>query len=97
MKVKVQAVNFNAKEDLTEYLERKVEKIYQMYDKIVSVNVFMKLENNHEKNNKSIEFILEVPGDDIVVKKSGQSFEECIDISIDTIKKLVIKKKEKEN
>ena len=96
MKVNVQAVNFNVKENLTDYLEKKFEKINQMYDKIVCTNVFFKLENSSEKNNKSIEVILEVPGDDIVVKKTGQSFEECIDLSVDTIKKLIVKKKEKE-
>ena len=38
---------------------------------------------------------LEVPGDDIVVSKTGQSFEECIDLAVDTLKKLIIRKKEK--
>ncbi|MCB9202201.1 MAG: ribosome-associated translation inhibitor RaiA [Flavobacteriales bacterium] len=95
MKINVQAVNFNAKENLTEYLEKKLSKINQMYDNVISTNVFFKLENTSAKENKTIELILEVPGEDIVVKKSGQSFEECIDISTETAKKLLKKKKEK--
>lgn len=95
MKIKTQAVNFNAQDSLLEYLEKKTNKLELFYDKIVGAKVFMKLENTSEKNNKSIDFILEVPGDDLVVKKVGQSFEECIDLAVDTLKKMIIKKKEK--
>jgi len=37
---------------------------------------------------------LAVPGDDIVVKKTSASFEESLDLCVDTAKKLLIKKKE---
>ena len=61
----------------------------------MAAQVSMRVENVSEKENKFVDILLEVPGDDIVVKKSGQSFEECIDLSVDTLKKLVIRKKEK--
>jgi len=95
MTIKLQTVNFNAKADLEEYVEKKLSKLDQYYDKIIAVHVFMKVENISEKENKFVDIKLEVPGDDIMVKKSGQSFEECIDLSIDTLKKLIIRKKEK--
>lgn len=95
MTIYVQAVNFNSKPGLEEYLEKKLTKLETLSDKIISAQVFFKLENTSEKNNKFIEIKLEVPGDDIVVKKSGQSFEECIDLSIDTLKKLIVRMKEK--
>jgi len=95
MTIHVQAVNFNAKSGLEEYLYKKLSKLDTLSDKIISAHVFLKLENTGEKNNKSVDIKLEVPGDDIVVKKSGQSFEECIDLSVDTLKKLIIRMKEK--
>ena len=95
MTIHVQAVNFNAKPGLEEYLDKKLSKLDTLSDKIISAHVFLKLENTGEKNNKSVDIKLEVPGDDIVVKKSGQSFEECIDLSVDTLKKLIIRMKEK--
>jgi putative sigma-54 modulation protein len=55
--------------------------------------VFLKVENNADKANKTAEIILAVPGDDIVVKTSA-SFEESLDLCVDTAKKLLIKKKE---
>jgi putative sigma-54 modulation protein len=95
MTIHVQAVNFNAKPGLEEYLEKKLSKLETLTDKIISTQVFFKLENTSEKNNKTIEIKLEVPGDDILVKKTGQTFEECIDLSIDTLKKLIVRMKEK--
>jgi len=95
MTINLQTVNFNAKNGLEEYVERKLSKLEQYYDKIIAVQVAMRVENVSEKENKFVDIKLEVPGDDIVVKKSGQSFEECIDLSVDTLKKLIIRKKEK--
>ncbi|MBN3663021.1 MAG: RNA polymerase subunit sigma-54, partial [Ornithobacterium rhinotracheale] len=65
------------------------------YDQIVAADVFLKLDNNNSKENKIVEVRLQVPGDDIVVSKDGQTFEEVINLSVDTLKRLVIKKKEK--
>ena len=95
MTINLQTVNFNAKAGLEEYVESKLSKLEQFYDKIIAVQVSMRVENISEKENKFVDIKLEVPGDDIIVKKSGQSFEECIDLSVDTLKKLIIRKKEK--
>lgn len=95
MTINLQTVNFNAKEGLEEYVERKYGKLDQFYDKIIGAQIFLRVENMSEKENKFVEVRLEVPGDDIIVKKSGQSFEECIDLSVDTLKKLIIRKKQK--
>lgn len=95
MTIHLQTVNFNAKPGLDEYVEKKLSKLEQYYDKIIAAQVSMRVENISEKENKFIDIRLEVPGDDIVVKKSGQTFEECVDLSVDTLKKLIIRKKEK--
>lgn len=95
MTINLQTVNFNAKDGLEEYVERKLSKLEQYYDKIIAVQVNLRVENIPEKENKFVDIKLEVPGDDIMVKKTGQSFEECIDLSVDTLKKLIIRKKEK--
>lgn len=95
MTINFQAVNFNAKPGLEEYLGKKLEKLETLSDQIIAAHVSFKLENTSEKSNKTVDVKLEVPGDDILVSKTGQSFEECIDLSVDTLKKLIIRKKEK--
>lgn len=86
MKVNLQAVNFNAKDELVEFVEEKLGKLDQFYDQIVAADVFLKLDNNNSKENKIVEVRLQVPGDDIVVSKDGQTFEEVINLSVDTLK-----------
>ena len=45
MTINVQAVNFNTKPGLEEYLGKKLEKLETLSDKIISAQVFIKLEN----------------------------------------------------
>lgn len=94
MKIQVQSMGLTPHAPLQEYLERKLNKLETFYDKIHGCQVFLKVENVGGKENKTAEVKLEVPGDDIVVKKTSTSFEESIDLCTETAKKLLIKKKE---
>ncbi len=97
MKLIVHSVNVEAWDSLKEYAERKFEKLEQYSDKIVSIDIYFKSENTAEKNqSKVVDVEVALPGDNIIVKKTGQTFEECVDLSIDTLKRQIIKKKEKE-
>ncbi len=95
MKINMQAIGFSAGESLEKYLTEKLEKLDHFYDQIIAANVFLKEENGSEKDNKIVEILLEVPGDDIVVVKKGESYYEATDLASDTLKRLIIKKKEK--
>ena len=94
MKITIQAVGVTPHEPLKERIEKKLSKLETFYDKIVEAAVYLKVENTSDKNNKTIELVVKIPGNDIVVKKTGASFEESLDESVDTAKKLLIKKKE---
>ncbi|MBN9312057.1 MAG: RNA polymerase subunit sigma-54 [Chryseobacterium sp. 39-10] len=94
MKIKVQSMGLTPHAPLEEYLEKKLSKLETFYDKIHGCQVYLKVENTADKENKTAEIKLEVPGDDIVVKKTTASFEESVDLCVETAKKLLIKKKE---
>jgi site-specific recombinase len=95
MKITVHSIGLTPHEPLQEFLEKKMNKLDTFYDKIQACEVFLKVENSNSKENKTAEIILNIPGDDIVVKKTAASFEESIDLCVDVAKKLLIKKKEK--
>ena len=95
MKITVHSIGLTPHEPLQEFLEKKLNKLDTFYDKIQACEVFLKVENSNSKENKTAEIILNIPGDDIVVKKTAASFEESIDLCVDVDKKLLIKKKEK--
>ena len=94
MKITVQSLGLTPHEPLEEHLNKKVSKLDTFYDKIQECQVSLKVENTNTKDNKPAEIRLVVPGDDIVVKKTSDSFEESLDQCVDTAKKLLIKKKE---
>lgn len=94
MKVNVQTLNFSAKEDLLAFIEKRMSKLEQFYDKIIAADVKMKELPAGEKN-KSVEILLLVPGNDIVVKKVAASFEEALDETLKTAERQLIKHKQK--
>ncbi|MBP9849504.1 ribosome-associated translation inhibitor RaiA [Flavobacterium amnicola] len=95
MKVNVHAVNFNVDKKLVDFVDVRINKLEKFYDKIVSSDVFMKVEQTSEKENKIVEVKVIVPGDEFVVKKTCKSFEEGVDLSIEALERLLVKRKEK--
>lgn len=95
MKVYVQSVNFNADKELIEFIEKKVNGLEKFYDKIVDSEVFLKVQQTSEKENKIVEIKLNVPGNDIVVKKQCKTFEEGTMTAVDALKRSLEKTKEK--
>ncbi|MCF6182327.1 ribosome-associated translation inhibitor RaiA [Lutibacter sp.] len=95
MKVYVQSVNFNADKDLIDFVEKKVNSLEKYYDRIVDSEVFLKVQQTSDKNNKNVEIKINVPGNDIVVKKQSKTFEEGAMLAVDSLKRILTKKKEK--
>ncbi len=96
MKVNVQTPNFAAKDELLVFIERKLSKLEQFYSKIVFADVFLKVQKTSEKENKIVEVLLSIPGDDVMVKKEAKTFEEAIDEVVKTLERQLKKRKQKE-
>lgn len=63
MQVNAQSVNFNADRKLIDFLQNRMDKLETFYDKIISSDVYLKVENTSSKENKIVEIKLNVPGD----------------------------------
>lgn len=95
MKVNIHAVNFDIDKKLVDFTNERLSKLEKFYDKVVSYDAFMKVEKTSEKENKIVEVKIHVPGDDFMVKKQCKTFEEAIEISAESLERLLIKRKEK--
>ena len=95
MKVSIQSVNFNATASLTIFVERKVASLAKFHDKILKAEVFLKIENSSDKENKITEIKINIPGNELVVKKQFKSFEEGISMGVESLKRRLKKSKEK--
>lgn len=95
MKVNVQSVNFNAEGKLIDFVQSRLNKLDQFYDKIISSDVYLKVENTSSKENKIAEIKVHVPKDQFIIKKQCKSFEEAVDVASSSLERKLVKRKEK--
>ena len=95
MKVNTQSVNFNADKKLIEFIQKRMDKLDQYYDKVIKSDVFLKVENTSDKANKIFEARVSVPGDSFIVKKQCKTFEEGADMAVSSLERQLKKRKEK--
>jgi len=96
MKVNVQTPNFVPDDKLINFIEKKLSKLEQFYDKIIYADVFLKVQKTSEKQNKITEILLSVPGGDLIVKKDARTFEAGADECVQSLERQLKKRKEKQ-
>ena len=95
MKVFTQSVNFNADNELIQFAETKVGSLVKYHDKIVDAEVFLKVQNTSDKENKITEVKLNIPGSELIIKRETKTFEEGINSAVDSLKRQLKRSKEK--
>ncbi|MDR1171036.1 MAG: ribosome-associated translation inhibitor RaiA [Bacteroidales bacterium] len=95
MDIKVNSVRFDADQKLIDHVNKKVSKLGQFFDGIIGAEVYLRLENVQDDENKIAEVKLLIPGNDLFVKKQSKTFEEAVNKAVDTLKGQVTKYKEK--
>jgi len=96
MNVNVQTPNFVADEKLINFVERRLSKLEQFYDRIIYADVFLKVQKTSEKQNKIVEVLLSIPGGDLMVKKDAKTFEEGTDECVTSLERQLKKRKQKQ-
>ncbi len=96
MNVNIQAVHFDADAKLVEYVTKKAQRLTNFHDRIVKVDVFLKLDNLvHNIKDKIAEIRVHVPRQNVFVKASSKSFEESFDAALNSAINQIKRKKEK--
>ncbi|MAZ38449.1 MAG: ribosome-associated translation inhibitor RaiA [Bacteroidetes bacterium] len=95
MKVKIHSIHFDADSKLETFIVKRLDKLDQYFDNIIEGEVFLKLDNADDNQNKITEIKLLVPGGDLFVKKQCKSFEESTDLAVEALRRQVKKYKEK--
>ena len=95
MKVNTQSVNFNADKKLIDFIQRRMDKLDLFYDKVIDSDVYLKVQNTSDKENKIFEARVNVPGDSFVVKKQCKTFEQGADMAVSSLERQLKKRKEK--
>jgi len=92
MEIKVQSIHFDADQKLVQFIEDKLRKLNQYYEKIIGSDVFLKLEPA-DKENKVAEIKLAIPGKDLFAKKQCKTFEEATDEAVEALRRQINKHK----
>lgn len=97
MTVNIQSVHFDADSKLLDHVNRKIAKIGNHHDRIMNVDVFLKLDNViHQIKDKVAEIRVQIPKHEIFVKQCTKSFEESFDMALDAVLIQIKKVKEKQ-
>ena len=94
MDIIIQSIGFTASENLEELVKERVSKI-ENYGKVIRANVKLFQGSKRDSKDNYCEIRLEIPGNDLFVKKNNQSFETAIIETVDALQHVMIKEKEK--
>ena len=96
MNIKIHSIHFDADTKLLNFIDQKLKKLLLFYDGIIMAEVFLRLENVQDLENKITEIRLDIPGTDVFAKKQSRTFEEATDNAIVALRRQLIKYKKKQ-
>ncbi len=96
MEIKIQSIHFDATEKLEAFVQKKAEKLEKTYEDIQKVEVQLKVVKPATSLNKEVSITVTVPGSKLFVEKTCDTFEESVDLCVDSMKVQLTKFKEKQ-
>ena len=76
MKLKFQSLDFTASQELTDFVQSKIEKLEHLFDEIIWSEACLKLDKSDNRENKVCEIRLVIPGNDLLASAQCKTFEE---------------------
>ena len=95
MEIRIQAIHFDATKQLEAFIQKKVSKLEQYYDGILSAEVTLKVVKPESAMNKNAAIRLNIKSGECFDDKTKDTFEEAIDEIVDALEKQLVKFKEK--
>lgn len=95
MEINIKSIHFDATEKLQAFINKKAEKLQKSFEDIQKVDVQLKVEKPAQSMNKTTSLSVVVPGTTLFVEKTCDTFEEGVDLCLDSMKVQLTKYKEK--
>ncbi len=86
---------FEVNTHLKDLIDKKVTKLLTFYDRIIKVDVFLKLEDAKSPNGKITEISLRLPGKDAFAKETSDTFEKAVAATAEKLERQLKKRKDK--
>lgn len=94
MELKIQAIHFDATEKLNAFIEKKAAKLERTCENIIKAEFVLKVVKPETAKNKETAVNLSLPGSDLHAEKVCDTFEEGVDLCVDTLLRQIEKYKE---
>lgn len=95
MKIQIHSIHFDADVKLLSFIQKRVDKLETYYDRILDGEVFLKVEKDESRINKTVEIKLNSPGNQFFAKDKARSFEAGVDEAVEGLRRQLKKHKEK--
>ena len=96
MEIKIQSIGFKADAKLKDVATSKINKLDTFSDSLLSAEVFFKVKNSSDEDNKEVEIKISIPGNDLFAKKHAKSFEEAVELAVEALRNQITKLKGKQ-
>lgn len=95
MDVNIQAIHFDASENLVAFINKKAERLARHIPSLSKVNVKLSVVKPETAMNKEAVVQALVPQDEYVATKVADTFEEAIDLCLEAVERMAEKAKNK--
>lgn len=96
MEIRIQALHFNATEQLQVFIQKKCAKLEKMHELIKRIDVVLKVVKPETAMNKQASITVSIPNDELFADKVCDTFEQAVDECVDALLKQLQKSKEKQ-
>lgn len=96
MELKIQAIHFDATDKLHAFIEKKSAKLEKNYEGVVKAEFILKVVKPETAKNKETALNVSLPGTDLHAEKVCDSFEEGVDLCVDSLLRQIEKYKERQ-
>lgn len=93
MKASIQSIRFNADQKLLNFIKKKADKLDQFFDRIISGEVYLRLEKSVDDTNKVVVINITLPGVQLSARARCRSFEEAVVLAVESLRRQVSKYK----
>ena len=95
MNIQIQSINFAAKNQLIEFVNKKITKLISIHYNIINADVYLKIDKLDSHDNKVVEIKIHSSEGDFFAKKQSNSFEESTDLASQALRKQIMKNKKR--
>ncbi len=88
-----ETVHFKGSQDLESFVQQKMNRIFRTANDIVQARVTLSEDGQGKLENQVCEIRLEMPGNDVFVKKSATTFEQAFRVALEAARKILRRRK----